>query len=312
MSARDATRNLPAARPHPRDVDMDVIRAVVPLRDRVAAARPGGAPVGFVPTMGALHAGHARLIDQARRECGAVVVSIFVNPLQFERPDDLQHYPRTLHADLDLCGALGVDVVFAPDVSEMYPVPLSCTINVGRVASHLCGRSRPGHFAGVATVVMKLLQIVHPDRAYFGEKDAQQLAVIRHLVRDFNIPVRIEAVPTVRDHDGLALSSRNQRLTPDERPLATVLYRALLDARREIAEGVTDPELVKRTASATVPSDERLRLEYLELVDPDDMQPVERIQRRVLAAGALWVGSTRLIDNVTCDPPGVTPPDPQL
>jgi pantoate--beta-alanine ligase len=291
---------------------MDVIEAVAPLRDRVAAARRGGAAVGLVPTMGALHAGHARLIEQARRDCGMVVVSIFVNPLQFDRPDDLQHYPRTLRADLDLCTALGVDVVFAPDVSEMYPVPLSCTVTVARVASHLCGRYRPGHFAGVATVVMKLLQIVRPDRVYFGEKDAQQLAVIRHLVRDFNVPVRIEAVATVRDEDGLALSSRNQRLNPDERRLATVLYRALLDARRQIAEGAVDAALVTRTASAIVSPDERLRLEYLELVDPDDLQPVGRIQGRVLAAGALWVGSTRLIDNVTCDPPGVTPPDPQL
>jgi len=290
---------------------MDVIGAVAPLRDLVAAARRAGERVGFVPTMGALHPGHAGLIEQARLDCGSVVVSIFVNPLQFDRPDDLQHYPRTIQADLDLCAALGVDVVFAPDVSEMYPVPLSCTIDVGRMASHLCGRHRPGHFAGVATVVMKLLQIVQPDRAYFGEKDAQQLAVVRRLVRDFNVPVRIEAVATVRDRDGLAFSSRNQRLNPAERRLATVLYRALLEARRQIAEGATDPERVTRTAAALVPPDERLRLDYLELVDPDDMQPVGRIDRRVLAAGALWVGSTRLIDNVICNP-SATLSDPQL
>ena len=281
----------------------DVVEAVAPLRARLAVARRADRRVGFVPTMGALHAGHARLIEQARRECDCVVVSIFVNPLQFDRPEDLHHYPRTLQGDLDACGRLGVDIVFAPEVAEIYPAALSCTIDVGQVASHLCGRHRPGHFAGVATVVMKLFQIVQPDRAYFGEKDAQQLAVIRHLVRDFNVPVRIEAVATVRERDGLALSSRNQRLNQDERQLAPSLFRALCEARRRIAQGATNPESVRRAAVAAVPVDERLRLEYLELVEPENMQPVDRIDGPVLAAGALWVGSTRLIDNVRCDPP---------
>jgi len=282
---------------------MDVIAAAVPLRDRVAGARRAGGRVGFVPTMGALHAGHARLIETARRDCDCVVVSIFVNPLQFDRPEDLQRYPRTLQVDLEMCDGLGVDVVFAPAVAEMYPTPTSCTIAVGPVAAHLCGRYRPGHFAGVATVVMKLFQIVQPDRAYFGDKDAQQLAVIRHLVRDFNVPVQIEAVPTVREPDGLALSSRNQRLSPEERRLAPALYRALCEARRRVAEGACDTEPVRRAAAATVPKDERLRLEYLELVEPENMQPVERIEGPVLAAGALWVGSTRLIDNLMCGSP---------
>ncbi|OFW01077.1 MAG: pantoate--beta-alanine ligase [Acidobacteria bacterium RIFCSPLOWO2_02_FULL_68_18] len=287
---------------------MDVIDAVAPLRDRVAAARRASRRVGFVPTMGALHLGHARLIERARRECDCVVVSIFVNPLQFDRPEDLRHYPRTLPADFEMCARLGVDVAFAPGTAEMYPADPSCTIQVGRVASHLCGRHRPGHFAGVATVVMKLFQIVQPDRAYFGEKDAQQLAVIRHLVRDFNVPVQVEAVATVREPDGLALSSRNQRLNAEERRLAPALYRALCEARRSVAEGTTDPEPVRRAAVAAVPRHEGLRLEYLELVEPDTMQPVESIDGPVLAAGALWVGSTRLIDNLTCDPPGTGAP----
>lgn len=282
---------------------MDVIEAVAALRERLAAARRAGGDVGFVPTMGALHAGHAALIERARRECDCTVVSIFVNPLQFDRPDDLEHYPRTLPADLHMCATLGVDVVFAPAAAEMYPAPLSCTIEVGRVASHLCGRYRPGHFNGVATVVMKLFQIVQPDRAYFGEKDAQQLAVIRRLVRDFNVPVRIEPVPTVRERDGLALSSRNQRLDPEERKLAPALYRALCEARRLIAEGADDPERVRQAAIATIPRDQCLRVEYLELVEPDGMQPVERIEGAVLAACALWVGTTRLIDNLMCDSP---------
>jgi pantoate--beta-alanine ligase len=282
---------------------MDVIEAVAPLRERMAAVLRAGRHVGFVPTMGALHEGHARLIERARRECDCVVVSIFVNPLQFDRPEDLQHYPRTLPADLEACDRLGVDVVFAPAAAEMYPGPPSCTIAVGPVASHLCGRYRPGHFAGVATVVMKLFQMVQPDRGYFGEKDAQQLAVIRHLVRDFNVPVRIEGVATVREPDGLAVSSRNQRLNPEERRLAPALYRALCEARRGVAEGACDAEPVRRAAAAVVPRDERLRLEYLELVEPENMQPVERIDGPVLAAGALWVGSTRLIDNLMCDSP---------
>lgn len=282
---------------------MDVIGAAAPLRDRVAGARRAGGRVGLVPTMGGLHAGHARLIERARRDCDCVVVSIFVNPLQFDRPEDLERYPRTLQADLEMCDGLGVDVVFAPAVAEMYPTQTSCTIAVGPVAAHLCGRFRPGHFAGVATVVMKLFQIVQPDRAYFGDKDAQQLAVIRHLVRDFNVPVQIEAVPTVREPDGLALSSRNQRLSPEERRLAPALYRALCEARRRVAEGACDTELVRRAAAASLPTDERLRLEYLELVEPENMQPVERIEGPVLAAGALWVGSTRLIDNLLCGSP---------
>jgi pantoate--beta-alanine ligase len=175
-------------------------------------------------------------------------------------------------------------------------------VEVGAVAAHLCGQYRPGHFRGVATVVLKLFGIVQPDVAYFGEKDAQQLAVIRHLVRDFNVPVTIVGVPTVREPDGLALSSRNQRLDAGERELARSLYQALCEARRQISSGVTDPAAVTRSACARVPADRRLRLEYLEVVGPDDMQPVERVEGPVLVAGALWVGSTRLIDNLFCPP----------
>ena len=262
--------------------------------------------------MGALHAGHARLIEHACRECDCVVVSIFVNPLQFDREDDLDRYPRSPQADVDLCAGSGVDVVFAPTASEMYPTPPSCLVDVGRDADHLCGQHRPGHFRGVATVVMKLFQIVQPDRAYFGEKDAQQLAVIRHLVRDFNVPVRIEGVPTVRDADGVALSSRNQRLNLEERALATSLYAALCEAKREIAAGARHASEVRVCAARQVPADERLRLEYFELVDPETMQPVESIARPVLAAAAMWVGSTRLIDNMLCTPSAPGPASLQM
>ncbi len=198
----------------------DLSDTVAALRARLRPARAAGAAIGLVPTMGALHAGHFALIDRARRECSCIVVSIFVNPLQFDRQDDLRHYPRTLQADLDACRARAVNLVFAPSVGEMYPVPPTCTVEVARLADHLCGRHRPGHFNGVATVVLKLLQIVQPARAYFGEKDAQQLAVIRRLVGDLNVPVDIVEVPVVRETDGLAVSSRNAHLSPDERQVA--------------------------------------------------------------------------------------------
>lgn len=278
---------------------ISVINTIADLRTAVAKRRSRGR-VGFVPTMGALHAGHARLIEQARRECATVVVSIFVNPLQFDRPEDLERYPRSLEVDVALCQSLGVDLVFAPAVAEMYPAPLECRVTVGKLADHLCGRYRPGHFAGVATVVLKLFEIVQSDRAYFGEKDAQQLAIVRRLVSDFNIPLRIIGVPTVREEDGLALSSRNQRLDAAERALAPALYRALRRVKSEIESGVTDAATVKRAGAAEIPADSRLKLEYLEVVDPDDFQPVSEIHATVVVAGALWVGTTRLIDNVTC------------
>jgi pantoate--beta-alanine ligase len=277
----------------------EVVGAIDAIRARVTNRRSHGS-IGFVPTMGALHAGHASLIQRARRECGTVVVSIFVNPLQFDRPEDLERYPRSLDADLALCDQHGVDLVFAPPVSEMYPRALEMTIGVGKLADHLCGRYRPGHFQGVASVVLKLFGIVQADVAYFGEKDAQQLAVVRRLVTDFNVPVTIVAVPTVRESDGLALSSRNLRLSADERRLAPSLYKALLRAAASVEEGAANGPEIARDAATLIPTDERLRLEYLELVDPEDFQPVTRVVGEVIAAGALWVGRTRLIDNIRC------------
>jgi len=280
----------------------ELIESIGHLRLRLTEARRANATIGLVPTMGALHAGHVRLIEEARHDCQAVVASIFVNPLQFDREDDLRRYPRPLDADRQICDRFGVDIVFAPSVEEMYPAQPECTIDVGRLADHLCGRYRPGHFRSVATVVMKLFDIVQPDRAYFGEKDAQQLAIIRRLVADLNVPVQIIGVPTVREPDGLALSSRNAQLGPAERELATSLFRALQRADLQIAVGDTDPESVTRAASSEIPANPSLRLEYLEIVDPDDMQPVKRITGPVRVAGALWVGSTRLIDNVLSRP----------
>ena len=260
-------------------------------------------PIGFVPTMGALHAGHERLIQQARDECARVVVSIFVNPLQFDRKDDLERYPRTLESDLEACERIGVDAIFHPGVEEMYPTPAACTVDPGHLATHLCGAFRPGHFRGVATVVLKLLNIVRADRAYFGMKDAQQLAIIKRMVADFDVPVAVVGVPTVREADGLALSSRNVRLNARQRQLAPRLYQALRTADDMIARGETSPAAVQRAASTVIGTDDELRLEYLDVVDLEHLQPVETISAPVLVAGALWVGGTRLIDNCRSVPP---------
>jgi pantoate--beta-alanine ligase len=281
----------------------DVIETIAGVRAWTASQRRAGRRIAFVPTMGALHRGHARLIEEARKAADSVAVSIFVNPLQFDRQDDLERYPRTLEADLRICSDLSVDVAFVPRAEDMYPEPPVCTVEVRHLTDRLCGRFRPGHFAGVATVVTKLFQIVQPDSAYFGEKDAQQLAIIRRLVADLNLPVTIVGVPTVREADGVALSSRNARLTPDERQRAPVLIEALRAAGRAIAAGDRDARGVERLAAAAIPQDGALRLEYLEVVDPSALQPVDTITGPVLVAAALWIGNTRLIDNLLCAPP---------
>jgi len=274
----------------------EAVERVLDLRRTVAGWRTDGS-IGFVPTMGALHEGHERLIEQARRECARVVVSVFVNPLQFDRADDLERYPRALDADVEVCGRLGVDLMFVPSVHEMYPTPPACTVDPGSLALHLCGAHRQGHFRGVATVVLKLLNMVGADRAYFGEKDAQQLAIVRQLVADFNVPVTIVGVPTVREPDGLAMSSRNRRLNPYERSLAPRLYQALQAANALILTGATDVDAVKTAAIQVIGTGDHLRLEYLDIVDPQSLEPIETITGPVLIAGALWVGRTRLIDN---------------
>jgi len=255
-------------------------------------------PVGLVPTMGALHAGHGRLIEAARRESAAVAVSIFVNPSQFNQSEDYLRYPRPLEADLAFCAARGVDIVFAPSVEEMYPQPQLAWVDVTRVADHMEGHFRPGHFRGVATVVLKLFQIAQPERAYFGEKDAQQLAVVRRMVKDLNVPVEVRGVETMREPDGLALSSRNQHLSAQERAIAPRIYSALRDAAELIAAGETSAEAVRRGALAVLAEEPQMRVDYLEIAD-EDMQPVEDITGPVRVVVAVWVGRTRLIDNVS-------------
>jgi len=278
-----------------------IIPTITALRQQVREAKQKGLIVGFVPTMGALHAGHRQLMETARRECGFLVVSIFVNPLQFDRADDLARYPRTLDADRALCASAGVDVIFAPTANELYPEEQKTFVDVPDLTENLCGAFRPGHFRGVATVVLKLFGIVQPDRAYFGQKDAQQLAVIDRMVRDLNVPVEIVPVPTIREPDGLALSSRNKHLSPAERQTAPALYRALSLAAEQIASGERSAPLIRENALRFLCHHPEIRVEYFELVDPLTLQPLVEISGPVLIAAAAWLGSTRLIDNIAGD-----------
>ncbi len=284
-------------------MDTEVVRTIRDLRERVARARKSGQRVGCVPTMGALHAGHTALFDHARAHCDLLVATLFVNPLQFDRRDDLARYPRDMKTDLLVCGKQGVDVLFAPSVEEMYPRPPAVSVQVGDMASTLCGASRPGHFQGVATVVLKLLNIVQSDFACFGEKDYQQLAIIRRLVEDSNLSVGVVAVETVREPDGLALSSRNVLLSPAERASAPVLLRSLRAARAAIEAGALDGRAVRDQAREMLQREPLLRLDYFEIVDPGTLQPVERIDRPVRIAVAAYFGPTRLIDNLQAFPP---------
>ncbi len=279
-----------------------VVREIARMRRMAEEARRAGRSVGLVPTMGALHEGHAALIRRGRAGSDFLVVSAFVNPTQFDRAEDFARYPRTLEADVETCSALGVDAVFAPAAEEMYPAEPLAFVEVAAVSEHLCGAFRPGHFRGVATVVSKLFHIVGPDRAWFGEKDAQQLAVIRRMVADLNFPVEVLAVPTVREADGLAMSSRNRRLSAEERAEAPALYRALEEAAGMVGRGCADAGAVKRAALARLDGHPGMRLEYLEVVDEGSFQPVERITAPVRIAAAVWLGQTRLIDNVFAAP----------
>jgi pantoate--beta-alanine ligase len=248
--------------------------------------------------MGALHAGHEKLIQTSRRQSDILVVSIFVNPLQFGPNEDYGRYPRSLTADLEMCERNGVDLVFNPSVEEMYPAPQLACVEIGRLGDHLCGRFRPGHFRGVATVVLKLLNIVQPHRAFFGEKDMQQLMIVRRMVQDLNLPAEIVGVQTVRESDGLALSSRNAYLTPEERSAAPALYRALREAADRIRAGEKDVAKIREAGLAVLAANPLIRLQYFEIVDADELQPMQMIDSPARIAGAVFLGSTRLIDNV--------------
>jgi pantoate--beta-alanine ligase len=275
------------------------------MRSMTDRVRRDGASIGVVPTMGALHEGHAELIRRARADNSFVVVTIFVNPIQFDRKEDLDRYPRDMDTDAALCASLKVDRIFAPSADEMYPDELLTSIDVAGVTTRLEGEFRPGHFKGVATVVAKLLNIVGADRAYFGEKDAQQLAVIQKMVADLNIPTEIVPVHTVRESDGLALSSRNRLLTPDDRQVAPALYKALTIARDRLTAGASPAE-ARAAAIESLAATPQIQVQYLEVADAATMTPLGKIDARfnrpVRIAAAVWLGKVRLIDNVLVNP----------
>lgn len=280
-----------------------VVAEIVPLRDAIAAARRRGLSIGLVPTMGALHAGHLHLIEAARAQMGYVVVSIFVNPTQFGPNEDLSRYPRPLERDLELCGAAGVDLVFHPEPPLLYP-PGYCTyVEVTELQDVLCGASRPGHFRGVATVVLKLFNLVQPDRAFFGQKDAQQVRIIQQLVSDLNVPVEVYVYPIVREADGLALSSRNEYLEAEERRHAPILYRALTAARQRIEAGERDAGAVREVMKEQIASVPGAVLDYAAVVDAGTLRDLVQLapSRSVLLALAVRFGGTRLIDNLRID-----------
>jgi pantoate--beta-alanine ligase len=283
-------------------VSLDIARTVKEVRNLLAPVRHAHRTIGLVPTMGALHAGHASLIEAARSRSDFVAVSIFVNPLQFGPGEDYLLYPRPLDKDLEVCRRMGASLVFAPVVEDIYVSEQRTFVEVERLGDHLCGPFRPGHFRGVATVVAKLFSIVHPDHAYFGEKDYQQLCIIRRMVQDLNLGIDVIAVPTARDTDGLALSSRNAYLDSDERAAAPALFRALTAARKMIEEGERRANLVKEAALRILAAEPRVRVQYLEIVDPAELQPVSEVSAEVRIAGAAFVGKTRLIDNVAAAP----------
>ena len=278
-----------------------VATSIAGARKAMEGARQGGSSRGLVPTMGALHQGHRKLIQVARRECDWLAVSIFVNPAQFGPEEDFDTYPRDLDSDLAMCRELGVDLVFQPGRDEVYPATHRTFVEVETVTSHLCGRFRPGHFRGVATIVLKLLNILEPDRAYFGEKDAQQTMVVRQLAKDLNLPVNVRQVPTVRDTDGLAISSRNRHLGSQERKAATALFRTLRQIRTMVLQGARDAGQIRRSGLRLLSREPLVQVEYLDLVDPETMQPVSEVHGPVRAAAAIRVGGVRLIDNLLCE-----------
>jgi pantoate--beta-alanine ligase len=275
----------------------ELITSVAGMQEASSQTRARGT-IGLVPTMGALHEGHLSLVREAREICDTVVVSIFVNPAQFGPHEDFESYPRALQSDIDQLAREGVVFVFAPSLEEMYPDGVSTFVEASGIGDRLDGKSRPGHFRGVATVVAKLFHIVLPDVAFFGQKDAAQVAVLRAMVRDLNFPLKLMICATVRQPDGLALSSRNRYLTDAQRGQALVLYRALLAAQTEAVGGTHDVAELRGVMQRELEREPGVRIDYAEVVDPDTLLPVEEIRRGALLAVAAWVGKTRLIDNL--------------
>ena len=276
---------------------MDICYTIKDVRERVNAWKREGLTVGFVPTMGYLHEGHKSLMQAARANNDKVVVSVFVNPMQFGPNEDLESYPRDFEKDSALCESVGVDLIFHPEPEEMYADGFCSYVDMNGLTTELCGKSRPIHFRGVQTVVLKLFNIVKPDRAYFGQKDAQQLAVIKRMVKDLNVDTEIVGCPIVREADGLAKSSRNTYLNPDERKAALILSRSLKLGRKLIENGETDAKAVIKAITDSINTEPFAKIDYVDVVEFDTITPVDRIGKSVLVAIAVYIGKTRLIDN---------------
>jgi pantoate--beta-alanine ligase len=277
---------------------MKICETIEEMRAACGGARLGGRRLGFVPTMGALHEGHLSLVRAAKAGCDVVAASIFVNPTQFGAGEDLAKYPRTLDRDRELLERDGVELLFAPAVEEMYPAGAVTWVTVDGLSEKLDGRSRPRHFRGVTTVVAKLLNIVEPDAAFFGQKDAAQVAIVRRMVRDLNFPVEIVACPIVREADGLAMSSRNAYLDGQQRKQALVLQRSLMRVKKLWESGERNAEKLTAAGGEEVAGEGSVRLDYFEIVDPERLDPVVEAESGALVAVAAWVGTTRLIDNI--------------
>jgi pantoate--beta-alanine ligase len=276
---------------------MRTITTVAGLRAALAEERKKRRSIGFVPTMGYLHEGHLSLVRECRRRADVAVVSIFVNPLQFGPQEDFQQYPRDPEHDAALLEREGVDFLFLPAHQEMYPEGFRTAVEVAGLQSKLCGRSRPGHFRGVATVVLKLFEIVRPDYAFFGQKDAQQVVILRRMVEDLNADVEIRALPVIREPDGLAMSSRNVYLSAEERRAAVVLSESLAEARRMFEKGERDAARIRERLLSVIGDEPLARVDYVEVVDPGSLEPAGRIDGPALVALAVYFGRTRLIDN---------------
>ena len=277
---------------------MKICKTIDDMSAASRAARHSGKRLGFVPTMGALHQGHLSLVRAAKAKCDVVAVSIFVNPLQFGPSEDLAKYPRTFERDRELLEKEAVDILFAPTLEEMYPAGAVTYVTVEGLSEKLCGKSRPGHFHGVTTVVAKLFHIVEPDMAFFGQKDAAQTTIIRRMVRDLNLPVEIVVCPIVREPDGLAMSSRNAYLGPQERKSALVLHRALTEVRSRFDQGERETATLIEVGRQILAQDPAVRPDYFELVDPATLDPMQEVAGSALVAVAAFVGNTRLIDNI--------------
>ena len=276
---------------------MEICYKINEVRERINAWKREGFSIGFVPTMGYLHEGHKSLMEAARANNDKVVVSIFVNPMQFAPTEDLESYPRDLQKDSQLCESVGVDLIFHPEPEEMYPDGFCSYVDMNGLTTELCGKSRPIHFRGVQTVVLKLFNIVKPDRAYFGQKDAQQLAVIKRMVKDLSVDTEIVGCPIIRESDGLAKSSRNTYLNSEERKASLILSRSLKLGRELIESGETDSKAVIKAISDSINTEPLAKIDYVDVVDFDTITPVEKIGKSVLVAIAVYIGKTRLIDN---------------